>query len=317
VPILPLRTAGLAPVPAPRPAGAKVPYGPAWPPVAVAAAPAAVAPSAPAKLATKAASAPPAPALASVSAKPVRPARIAPVRAAPAYRAPAASLALAPQGQVGAPAFSPPPLRAAPPLRGADAPQVLPPTPMPTRQTGAWGPDGWDADRPVRQRSAEPPRDLRSNPPRDLRASSARDGYVRPYPGWRVPRAFRSPTYAVNDHARWGLPNPGFAREWVRYYDDAVLIDERGWVSDVRTGIDWNRPAMAAMAPGWGAYPDARRGGMRTPEEVAAEAMRGARLVSRSGGTTVYRAVDGSVIVKQEPTFTTVRETPRPARRRR
>jgi Ni/Co efflux regulator RcnB len=57
--------------------------------------------------------------------------------------------------------------------------------------------------------------------------------YVRP-PGWyahkwvygeRLPRAFFAPEYFILDFAAYGLLEPWPGYEWVRYGDDALLID--------------------------------------------------------------------------------------------
>lgn len=54
-----------------------------------------------------------------------------------------------------------------------------------------------------------------------------------------MPRFFVSPTFFVTDWYRYGLAEPGHGRNWVRYYDDAVLIDERGYVYDTAPDLDW------------------------------------------------------------------------------
>jgi hypothetical protein len=69
--------------------------------------------------------------------------------------------------------------------------------------------------------------------------------------GWRrwrgprrgvfMPRRFVSPTFIVGDWYAYGLPDPGYGRNWVRYYDDAALIDERGYVYETARGVDWDR----------------------------------------------------------------------------
>jgi Ni/Co efflux regulator RcnB len=57
--------------------------------------------------------------------------------------------------------------------------------------------------------------------------------YVRP-PGWyphrwvygeRLPRAFFAPDYFILDFAAYGLMAPWDGYEWVRYGDDALLVD--------------------------------------------------------------------------------------------
>ena len=70
--------------------------------------------------------------------------------------------------------------------------------------------------------------------------------YVRPagfYPhrwvfGERLPRAFFSPDYFILDFSAYGLMEPWSGYEWVRYGDDALLIDlETGEVIRVEYGL--------------------------------------------------------------------------------
>ncbi|MBV9990598.1 MAG: RcnB family protein [Alphaproteobacteria bacterium] len=70
--------------------------------------------------------------------------------------------------------------------------------------------------------------------------------YVRPagfYPhrwvfGERLPRAFFAPDYFILDFAAYGLIEPWSGYEWVRYGDDALLIDvETGEVIRVEYGL--------------------------------------------------------------------------------
>ncbi len=70
--------------------------------------------------------------------------------------------------------------------------------------------------------------------------------YVRP-PGWyehrwtfgeRLPRAFFAPEFFIVDFAAYGLLAPWDGYEWVRYGDDALLIDvDTGEVIRVEYGL--------------------------------------------------------------------------------
>ncbi|WP_156361895.1 RcnB family protein [Sphingomonas sp. Leaf343] len=64
--------------------------------------------------------------------------------------------------------------------------------------------------------------------------------YRQPYAGWALPRYWVQPGFAVRDWPAYGLAQPQPGRRWSRYYDDAVLIDERGSVYDTVGGIDWD-----------------------------------------------------------------------------
>jgi len=65
-------------------------------------------------------------------------------------------------------------------------------------------------------------------------------GYRRPYRGWALPSYWISPRFYINDWAGYGLTQPYNGYNWVRYYDDAVLIDGRGSVYDTVGGLDWD-----------------------------------------------------------------------------
>lgn len=78
------------------------------------------------------------------------------------------------------------------------------------------------------------------------------NAYRRPNRGWQVPSYWNSPNFYIGDYAGYGLFAPPQGYYWQRYYDDAVLIDSRGRVSDSRAGIDWD---------GGSAYADGGAGG--------------------------------------------------------
>lgn len=65
--------------------------------------------------------------------------------------------------------------------------------------------------------------------------------YRRPVRGWVLPSYWVAPSFYVSDWQRFNLwaPQPGHG--WIRYYDDAVLVDRYGQVVDTREGIDWDR----------------------------------------------------------------------------
>ena len=86
----------------------------------------------------------------------------------------------------------------------------------------------------------------------DLRSySSSTDIYTPALPGQRLAPTFRTDDYLVRDPARWGLPPAPTGLSWVRYWDDAALIDRDGVVRDVRAAIGWDRerPTYATAAP--------------------------------------------------------------------
>lgn len=65
--------------------------------------------------------------------------------------------------------------------------------------------------------------------------------YRRPVRGWTLPTYWIGGGFWINDWSSWGLSRPAAGYDWVRYYDDAVLIDRRGKVWDSVSGLDWDR----------------------------------------------------------------------------
>ncbi len=79
--------------------------------------------------------------------------------------------------------------------------------------------------------------------------------YQRPYYGFSLPSYWIAPSFGIANYGTFGLsaPQPGYS--WSRYYDDAVLRDQRGMVYDYRQNIDWSQGG-GAYAPN-GYYHDA------------------------------------------------------------
>jgi hypothetical protein len=50
---------------------------------------------------------------------------------------------------------------------------------------------------------------------------------------------FISPRFFVGDWYSYGFAAPGYGQHWMRYYDDALLIDDRGYVYDMVPGVNW------------------------------------------------------------------------------
>ncbi|PSJ36931.1 RcnB family protein [Allosphingosinicella deserti] len=65
--------------------------------------------------------------------------------------------------------------------------------------------------------------------------------YHRVQRGGYVPRYWWGPQFVVRNWGAYGFPQPYAGSRWVRYYDDALLIDRYGRVHDVRGDWDWNR----------------------------------------------------------------------------
>lgn len=59
--------------------------------------------------------------------------------------------------------------------------------------------------------------------------------------GGTIPPHFMAPQFFVHDWRMFGFPAPMAGGHWVRYYDDALLVDRHGRVMDARHGWDWDR----------------------------------------------------------------------------
>jgi len=72
------------------------------------------------------------------------------------------------------------------------------------------------------------------HPGRGFRHSRMRRGFtINPF--WFAPQFY------IGNWQGYGFAEPGQDQRWVRYYDDAYLIDGGGRVLDERYGVDWDR----------------------------------------------------------------------------
>lgn len=55
-----------------------------------------------------------------------------------------------------------------------------------------------------------------------------------------IPAFWFGPQFHVRNWDLYGFAQPGPGHRWVRYYDDAYLIDGHGRVRDSRHGLDWD-----------------------------------------------------------------------------
>jgi Ni/Co efflux regulator RcnB len=132
-----------------------------------------------------------------------------------------------------------------------------------TMQAGGWTPGGWQSGAPTGQPGAPmgepgampppamvPPAPMGSPP-------MAMHGDYRPvHPGQHLKGQWRDPSLTVTDWQAWGLGQPGAGMRWIRYYDDAVLVDADDRVVTARGGIAWDAPRRGygyhgGMGPGW------------------------------------------------------------------
>lgn len=59
--------------------------------------------------------------------------------------------------------------------------------------------------------------------------------------GGMVPHFWWGPQFVVHNWQNYGFSQPMHGGRWIRYYDDALLIDRNGRVHDGRYGQDWDR----------------------------------------------------------------------------
>ena len=65
-------------------------------------------------------------------------------------------------------------------------------------------------------------------------------GYTRIERGHHVPGSWMHPRFHIQDYGRYGFYQPMYGGRWIRYYDDALLIDPHGQVIDGEWGMNWN-----------------------------------------------------------------------------
>ncbi|HEX8063253.1 MAG TPA: RcnB family protein [Allosphingosinicella sp.] len=115
-------------------------------------------------------------------------------------------------------------------------------------------------------------------------------------PGWQcfgrghiLPPHFRGRQFFVNNWQMFGFPAPMPGGHWVRYYDDALLIDADGRVMDSRYGWDWDRSGDR-MAYDDGGYDDEAYGDDGYGDEDYDEGD-DARRGHHGGGDRVVRVI--------------------------
>jgi Ni/Co efflux regulator RcnB len=64
--------------------------------------------------------------------------------------------------------------------------------------------------------------------------------YQRINRGFHVPNFWWGPRFHIQNWNAYGFQQPMHGRRWVRYYDDALLIDDYGRVHDGRWGMNWD-----------------------------------------------------------------------------
>ncbi len=85
-------------------------------------------------------------------------------------------------------------------------------------------------------------------------------GYTRIDRGIHVPGFCMVPRFLIRDYARYGFYQPMYGGRWIRYYDDALLVDPHGQVIDGEWGLNWDE-----YGPDW------RHGERGIPEYAGAD----------------------------------------------
>ncbi|TFI58819.1 hypothetical protein E2493_08130 [Sphingomonas parva] len=76
----------------------------------------------------------------------------------------------------------------------------------------------------------------------NMRGGGGRFGHIsRINRGGFVPSFWWGPQFVVQNWGMYGFPQPYAGTRWIRYYDDALLIDREGRVRDGRYGYEWDR----------------------------------------------------------------------------
>ncbi len=76
--------------------------------------------------------------------------------------------------------------------------------------------------------------------------------YRTPFRGFILSEYWTQPNFYIEDYERYGFAAPQDGYGWSRYYDDAVLTDSTGRVSDVVKGVDWKKFDNGQFAAGPG-----------------------------------------------------------------
>lgn len=110
--------------------------------------------------------------------------------------------------------------------------------------------------------------------------------------GFIVPQFWWGPQFQINNWQTYGFADPGADGRWIRYYDDAYLIDHDGRIRDSREGLDWDRYGeewdMADGIPAYRGSRDYRPGdedyAYAEGQEGHSEHMRQGEMHMRHGG---------------------------------
>ncbi|MBR0552234.1 RcnB family protein [Stakelama marina] len=94
--------------------------------------------------------------------------------------------------------------------------------------------------------AAETPASAPAPAPKVAATKAGPGEYRPPVRGWVLPEYWTAPRFRIADYAAWNLPEPTAGQQWVRYFDDAVLIDRYGRVDRTAGRVDWEHPVAVA-----------------------------------------------------------------------
>ncbi len=86
------------------------------------------------------------------------------------------------------------------------------------------------------------------------RAPGGWGGYRRIGRGQMLPSYWLLDDFLIGDYLAWGIDAPPYGYRWVRYYDDAVLVDAQGRAWDSVGGIAWAGAAASSDDDGSQSY---------------------------------------------------------------
>jgi Ni/Co efflux regulator RcnB len=76
-----------------------------------------------------------------------------------------------------------------------------------------------------------------------VRAPGGYSAYRRPHRGFILPSYWVNPGFSFNNYSVYGLRAPNNGYYWSRYYDDAVMVNNRGYVYDSVPNVNWGATA--------------------------------------------------------------------------
>lgn len=113
------------------------------------------------------------------------------------------------------------------------------------------------------------------------------NGYRAAFRGYMMPRYWVNPSFLIGNYSLYNLRAPSAGYSWYRYYDDAVLSDNRGYVYDSVQNLPWDQYE--------GGYaPQSDDSGFDTPEYGPSIRADSSAYDWNDNGNVAFAAPDGS-----------------------